>query len=687
MVLSLKGCLSVVALACTVLVASVAVVPRWDAPRDARVERTTCVTACGAVGTGNTTREAATTGAPAPVAVVVAPTDAPAVAVETPPRGAGAERECYDARAIGVPGTGVANCTTPRALSHHYGCCTRDDAERVWALSCGAAAACRDNLFRDVRFLKWHHFVWGKRKQKSTKKSLLVRVDDAFFYKDPRVLERTKSIFVGQQQRFTWWQGLIAPVLPPGATPSPSPPDHFNPAELRYDVGIALPTFSTCLSNLYHGTTEFMLPLFHTIALLRATFPHARKIAVFPRWVVTDSWGKSNSRCIVRNYAPYGFGHPATTAFMFDALRASVGRLDVFPLNERRRWSVATDTKDAALQQVNVSLRMDTLLTGLPTTCFGLPRTIEQTMSHALEEYPYAARDPPCDKVRRAFRDLVVEHHLGAAATRDRVTDDERRCPRVVFISRSMRANGRAIVNEAAVLQSLRAAVPSCGSFEVVHFEKLGLRQQLSAVRAATVLVGPRGAGMVHSFMLRDGAGMLIFGFHRDGVPIIMDDSTSPWTPLGLVPERLHVVVGLCRPIPVPKDELKISLCKYVSTNYCNGKCDADYLAGLLKMLLAKVQHSAASYTVPSPTVVPRSAELRSEVLRRVHSSDRLSGAVKRLFETEAVFTFYRNVSAGNMVDVFPDNAFQRRTVPIDETVRRFRNLGPEVWVRDTVGG
>jgi hypothetical protein len=258
---------------------------------------------------------------------------------------------------------------------------------------------------------------------------------------------------------YTWWHA-IAPRAEPRAAghhgfelPRYAIGQYIETAS--YDVAIMLPWLTTCLDNLYHGTFEFVLPIFQALQAVRALHPNAKRIALLVRPQPLASWGgPTNTRCTVLNAAPYGLGGASRTAFMFQAMRQAFRRLDVVAYNEGWR---RTDPQHRQQQLVNATFTADVMYRGLPSSCFGFPSSVEQGLTHSIEEYPFVRRSVHCSVVLRQFRASILE--AWSVPDPGRITAKEARCPNITIVSRRRRRNGRDVHDPASFAAAVRAAL------------------------------------------------------------------------------------------------------------------------------------------------------------------------------------------------------------------------------------
>jgi hypothetical protein len=395
---------------------------------------------------------------------------------------------------------------------------------------------------------------------------------------------------------------------------------------LPYDVAIILPTLTTCMSNLFHGTFEYVLTTFQALRAIRALHPRATKVLLLVRIIQLQTYGVQNSRCEVLNKPPYGFGPGSSTYFMFEAMAKAFKRLDFAFYGEN--WRRAPDRHTGG-QIINATFTADHVYKGAPVECFSFMNSFESGLTFDIDEYPMIKSDSHCSKVLRQFRSSV----LLSEGVKDpgAVSSEEARCPHVMVISRAGRQNGRGLTNETEFVESVRRAVlrhstgmspdaVNCGRVTVVALETMSKKEQLALLQTATVLVGTRGAGLVMGLFLRPGSGMTTFSPWRDRYPLHFEDATVPWVPWGFIVSAMHVVNSYCIKAPPGSGALHHNLCSYVSANYCRMECNPRNVHYAIRLTLTNVFRGATgspqdpahtSFLMPVPHMTKLTKELK----------------------------------------------------------------------------
>jgi hypothetical protein len=337
----------------------------------------------------------------------------------------------------------------------------------------------------------------------------------------------------------------------------------------------------TCPTHLWHGTVEFLLPAIATLQW-NGIAPRGVHLAVtLPR----DAQTLWRYECPTLRRAPFGFFEPQTVSHALQRIFFSA--ITVFDAGGIRVWGGMEDGGYGQIVGRSV-------VVGLNVSCGQVP-PLAHPPFYLLDSdrtHPFVRA---CAGAQRYLVDALRSHEPIPRGAR----------PLVVYWGRAVvaRKNGRYVTNRNEMLDALRNVSEARGyALKVIEDpEALSPSAQQDWVRAADVLVAPRGAGSVFAAALRSGAGFVSLFPVAARAPVTRDNDNFPWWPLPLVRSDIAVRAVPClAELPVNGTEHDQRNCLSRSVNFCDMRCPATVAARRLDEVLVQVAGGNVSWAPPA---------------------------------------------------------------------------------------
>lgn len=388
---------------------------------------------------------------------------------------------------------------------------------------------------------------------------------------------------------------LRAQQLPyPGDGAVPSSAKHFK-------YGIVMPEV-TCLANLWHGMFETVVPLYdllNRVGIIEAA--RRGEVALLTEFPRPNGWATLNIGCPSRNVFPFGLNYTTYVGRMLFEMFGIDPETTVKPGRGFGDIVFSYGDLHRSLMTPNHfrgHIFVSKLIVGIPRTCTPFfVSTIEKYFPAwpfygPTSQHPHAAY---CAELLESFRHSVLAQRKTVSETEwDKpVSKKERLCPRVVFVKRVTRANGRGIANEAEVLESLHEALrehcPKGGyTLDEVWLERLSLDDQMKLMLNTTVMVAARGAGLVNSLFMRPGSMLHILSIYDRSKAV--EDDNYPFYPFISFAPRRHIGFTNCQ---AQREQDPMHACNAVTVNFCDMKCQRDSVKRGFAMLLGQMLKGA----------------------------------------------------------------------------------------------
>jgi hypothetical protein len=364
----------------------------------------------------------------------------------------------------------------------------------------------------------------------------------------------------------------------------------------------------TCITNMWHGTTEILMPIVDALIRLDAVpkelspsqlhgaVPDGPLLLVELPPNRKSFWG-GHACTSIRN-PPFGFfGRTAATpvGWMLSKLVSGVRFMTPAPGMNVSYLNAHAPPFEGIADIDQLALSVSKICTKYPSLDIPPFFDVEGGPSDLARA---------CTPVQQTLRRLL--RAVMPPPTRPESPGSARGALNVVYLDRSnLRNNGRGVVNADSLLDALRGVCersrlvaapgrPTC-IFHHMLAENMPIAEQLQIIADADVLVMPRGAGSVYANVMRPGSGFLAFIPYFPDVPLSVPKDNHPWWPMSLLRNDMSVRNQVC------VAELKRkSNCEYRSVNFCNMRCSADNAERLLSEVLEEVWTGNVTNTLPA---------------------------------------------------------------------------------------